>query len=279
MGVSDRAETIEELDRRARELQAEDRWDAEAEDVNHRILELKRGHPAASIRLGRCFEASGRFQEALDLYRWTGEHADSSVARARAARLEQDMARAVKEGTGTAAKAPPKSGGRAPTLPPRELKPDEAATIVERSIPDGPGGEAALAFVRATIELAESINAENLFALPLEQGRTFRLMGGRVSLIRAGRGGFHAEVDTRALPAGVLDELEAAGCLDRHAVLSDIPTAVAALVPFDDLPAWAPKIRDAHDAYVREAMLTPLGGHHSKHQVALLDALRAQGTP
>jgi hypothetical protein len=272
--VGDRTETISDLDQRARELQEEGRWDAEAEEVNHRILELDRGHVPAAIRLGRCFEATGRQQEALDLYRWTGENADSSVARSRAKRLEQDMARAVKETGATAATAARAPGGRAPTLPPRVMNDDEIDKLMARALPDVPGREDALAFIAETIELALGIDPDRLLAIPLEQGKSFRLMGGRVSLLRTYKGAFYVEFDTRAAEKGLVEELEAAGLLDRHAPLRDIPTGVAAHIPFDAVAKWAPRLRPAHDAYVREAMATPLSAHHGRHQPALLARLR-----
>jgi len=273
--MGSRADQIDELDAQAREFQAAGRWDDEAARVNHRILELDRNHIAGSIRLGRCLEAAERWQEALDLYRWAGSRdaPGSSVARARAERLEQDMNRGDVAGPDAASSAP-KAGGRAPALPTAAMDEAGADALIAKAVPPGKGREATLAFIAQTIAVAEAVDADRLFAMPLEAGKSFRLMGGRVSLLRTFKGAFYVELDTRSAPAGLVEELEGQGKLDRHAPLRDIPTSLAAHIAFEEVASWEPKLRDAHDAYVREAMTTPLGGHHGRHQPVLLNRLR-----
>lgn len=255
---------MDELEQRAHDLQAADRWDDEAAAVNQAILDRHPGNAVAAIRLGRCLETAGRYEEARDMYR-RAEASGSPVAYRRIERLERVVA---------TSDSPVAAPARTETA--RLIGDDRALEIVRKTIPQE-AREPVLRFIAGTIELAERLDGDRLYAYPLERGRSFRLMGGNMSLLRVPWekrfyvqmvGDGHAEL---------MADLEAAGWLDRHEPFAQLPSAVAAWLPFEEVERWAPRIRPAHDSYVEFAMATPPSGHRAKHQPALLRALRPSG--
>jgi len=155
----------------------------------------------------------------------------------------------------------------------------DAAAWLERVIPN-PGRRETLGFVARSIRRADAVvpGADHLFALRRERDTSFALYVGSHHVLALWRGGFFVYMDRATLGEAAFDALKQDGRSAEVTGPKAIAQAVGARFEYDEVAAWEPRIRAAHERFIENAATLQSSAHRAKADPALLAALRTPRT-
>jgi hypothetical protein len=151
----------------------------------------------------------------------------------------------------------------------------EGATRTLASLVAGPGRHDVLAFIARSIRFAHehAIETDQVIAYTIEEGRRFRVMAGRLSMLSTWKSGLYVEMDRATLGDRAATALGEGRELLRNAWANTPPT-VGVRFDFDEVGALEAMVRPAHEAFISHALELGYSQHHKRREPALLAVLR-----
>lgn len=228
--------------------QRSDELDREGDDESDEAVEVNRALFASNLadrkvtnRLGIALQNRGELEDAAEVFsQGLSANPVNAVARGRLGGILKKLE----------------------LLPARS--PEE---IVETAL-SGPGRDACIIFIGASIRQIQMIDSEYLAVIDIPSSNRFRVFGGPISACGISKGFLNVMLDTRFGARDLIARLEAAGAplvvpLNRAGL---VPFTSEVSIPRDQVAAFHDEVMEAHVRNLHEAIAAGKSGHYRGHR-------------